>query len=137
MRTFSRSRRTGPSIRPNGFMTTTSPDLSKALDPFTAAALLAVASTLERLKVPYFVIGATARDMLFEHCYGIAAGRKTADLDLAVMVDSWRDFELVCKALAASDQFSRSQSVAHRLNFLGRLPVDIVPFGAIQNPDGS
>jgi predicted nucleotidyltransferase len=42
---------------------------------------------------PYYLAGATARDLLLEHAHGINPGRDTRDLDLAVMVADWTGFE--------------------------------------------
>lgn len=42
-----------------------------------------------QLGVPWLVIGATARVMLFEKVYGLPAGLATQDIDFAVQVGDW------------------------------------------------
>lgn len=52
-------------------------------------AMLEVAKQLELAQIPYFVIGATARDLLSEH-YGIQPSeRRTADVDFAILLNNW------------------------------------------------
>lgn len=45
-----------------------------------------------QLHIPYFVIGATARDILIEHVHGLETTRATRDIDFAVSVASWEGF---------------------------------------------
>jgi predicted nucleotidyltransferase len=82
-------------------------------------------------RLPYFIIGATARDIIFEHAYGIKAPRATKDIDLAVQVSTWADFEQLKKGLAATGHFAYTK-MAQRLLYQNEIPVDIVPFGTIE-----
>ncbi len=43
--------------------------------------------------LPYYLAGATARDLLLEHAHGINPGRDTTDLDLGIMLADWKAFE--------------------------------------------
>src|SRR5882672_1511771 len=40
----------------------------------------------------WLIAGATARDLVLQHAYGLPERRKTADLDVAVAVASWEIF---------------------------------------------
>jgi predicted nucleotidyltransferase len=81
--------------------------------------------------LPFFIIGATARDIIFEHVYGIKAPRATKDIDLAVQVATWKDFEQLKNQLIATGQLI-SDKMVQRLRYRGEIPVDIVPFGDIE-----
>lgn len=93
--------------------------------------------------VKFFVIGATARDMVFEYGYGITVSRATRDIDLAVQIATWAEFQNLKNALIATGQFAVSKMM-QRVYYQNAIPIDIVPFGAIENesniswpPDGS
>lgn len=93
--------------------------------------------------VKFFVIGATARDMVFEYGYGITVSRATRDIDLAVQVATWVEFQSLKNALIATGQFAVSKMM-QRVYYQNEIPIDIIPFGAIENesniswpPDGS
>ena len=85
--------------------------------------------------VPYYLAGATARDLLLEHAHGINPGRDTRDLDLAIMVADWAAFELIRLALIESGRFAPLNDVLHKLRFSGIYELDLIPFGAIEQAD--
>ncbi|MFI3217688.1 MAG: nucleotidyl transferase AbiEii/AbiGii toxin family protein [Methylococcales bacterium] len=93
-----------------------------------------IAKIANQQNVRFFVIGATARDIVFEYDYNIPAPRATKDIDLAVQVATWAEFQSLKNALIATGQFSETK-MAQRLHHQSQIPVDIVPFGAIA-PDG-
>jgi len=86
--------------------------------------------------IPYFIVGATARDMILSMGYGIEISRATADIDLGINVSSWDEFNQLKKALTNTGRFSE-QRAQQRLIYDNSIPVDIVPFGAISNADGN
>lgn len=93
-----------------------------------------IANIANQQNIRFFVIGATARDIVFEYGYNIPAPRMTKDIDLAVQVATWDEFQNLKNALIATGQFSES-TMAQRLHHQSQIPVDIVPFGTIA-PDG-
>lgn len=90
-----------------------------------------IAEIADQNNLPFFIIGATARDLIFEHAYGIKAPRATKDIDLAVQVASWQDFEHLKNQLMATGELT-SDKQAQRLRYRDEIPVDIVPFGDIE-----
>jgi hypothetical protein len=50
---------------------------------------------------PFFLAGAYARDVLLFHAHGIDTGRQTADVDLAIAVESWQRYDALRAALIA------------------------------------
>lgn len=91
--------------------------------------LRVVSQEASSLGIMFFVVGAAARDIVLEHCHAIRPARGTRDLDIAVEVASWDEFEALSAALVASGKFTRTKEL-HRLN-CGSLPIDIVPFGTV------
>lgn len=109
--------------------------LSKKIDGFAADLLGTIAVVAESLKVPFFVIGATARDMILTQGYGIETGRATKDIDLGVQVSDWEAYERLRKGIIATGKFKRDKKLAQRLVYAETFPIDIIPFGAIAEPD--
>lgn len=75
-------------------------------------------------------MGATARDLLLESAHGLASKRATADIDIAVILENWQQFDQFKNALVKSFEFEPSRE-AQRIIFRDRLPVDIIPFGGV------
>lgn len=104
------------------------------LDLVSIAILKAVVSAAREAGTNLMLVGATARDIVMSHVYGIPLQRATADLDFAVAIPGWDAFGQVIEQLVADKRFARSAGVAHRLLFNGTtaihpVPVDLVPFG--------
>ncbi len=107
-------------------------DLSGKIDQTLIDALHAVSAIAEKLKIPFFVIGATARDIIMSVGYGVESERATLDLDLGVQVENWNIYNQLKSALVGTGKF-REEREPQRLKFKEELPMDIVPFGAIAN----
>ena len=86
-----------------------------------------------RLQIPYFVIGATARDILIEHVHGLETTRATRDIDFAVAVSSWEEFARLKEQLIRTGAF-RAGEQSQRLGFGegGAYPLDLVPFDGVE-----
>ncbi len=87
------------------------------------------------LGTPFFVIGAAARDLILEVGYGIRSFRATKDLDLAIQMEDWENYEILITTLLETGQFRKDRS-PHSLIYKKELPIDIVPFGLIENEEG-
>ncbi len=61
-------------------------DLSGKIDPPLVEIFEAIADVTASTHIRYFVVGATARDMVLSHGHGIDIKRATADIDLGVEV---------------------------------------------------
>jgi predicted nucleotidyltransferase len=56
--------------------------------------LLTVMDRVARLtNLRYFVVGATARDILMYHLHGFPLTRASPDIDFAMAIESWTVFE--------------------------------------------
>jgi len=104
--------------------------LSGKIDPLSLALFATLSETAGALGIAFFVVGATARDMIFELGYGCPSRRATNDKDFGVRVSSWAEFEKLKKSLMTTGLFKETQA-AQRLLYQGELRVDILPFGGI------
>ncbi|MDH2433775.1 nucleotidyl transferase AbiEii/AbiGii toxin family protein [Pokkaliibacter sp. MBI-7] len=83
----------------------------------------------------YFVAGATARDIVLFHVFGRDPGRQTKDIDTAIMVADWSEYQSIRSALVAAGLTETRET--HRLHHQSSgLPVDIIPFGGIASAEG-
>src|SRR5438552_3645720 len=81
--------------------------------------------------------GAVARDLLLFYAHGIRAARATEDVDLALAVADWNDFERLRESLLAAGSFSPVPKAAYKLLHRRRIEVDLIPFGGVELPDGT
>lgn len=91
------------------------------------------------LGVDYFVTGAMARDILLHGVFGLDPGRGTLDVDLAVAVQDWPQFELIKTRLIATNAFTAEENTPHRLfhredTRKKAYPLDLLPFGGVEQP---
>jgi predicted nucleotidyltransferase len=97
--------------------------------------LAVVHDVATKQECPYVVVGATARDLLLFHVFGIPASRATRDVDFAIAVESWDKFHRMRNALLATEEFVPSK-VEHRLFFKTTyIPIDLIPFGGVAEDD--
>lgn len=117
-------------------MTNISLDLSNKPDLALVARLSEVVlDAANALGIPVFMAGAMARDLILFHGYGIDTGRKTEDVDWAMMVNTWDEFEALKARLVSTGEFS-AQQPAHRLKYGNSLVIDLIPFGGIADEKG-
>lgn len=107
-------------------------DISGKIDDDTAGALAHAKAAADSLGIPFFIIGALARDILLKHYYGFQPQRATLDLDLGVSVATWGDLSNLKSDLIKTHHFNETSQL-QRLQYSG-LRVDFVPFGPIAGP---
>lgn len=110
-------------------------NISAKIDPALASLCEIVAECAAQLQIPYLIVGATARDMVLHYGYGAKIQRATADIDFALQVPSWNEFEDLRRALIAN-KFLETNAI-HRLIAPNNWPIDIVPFGGVANENTS
>ena len=103
-------------------------DLSGKIDPASLTLFASISEAAGCLGIPFFVVGATARDLIFELGYGLPSKRATLDKDIGLRVASWGEFEKLKESLLTSGHFEQDKEV-QRLRYRGELLVDILPFG--------
>ncbi|HET9177677.1 MAG TPA: nucleotidyl transferase AbiEii/AbiGii toxin family protein [Terriglobia bacterium] len=109
-------------------------DLSANIDQSTLEFYEALGGAAASMGVPFFLVGATARDTIMEKGFSIRSGRATKDVDVAVRVSGWNEFDQLKQALLDSKQFAEARET-QRLIYRNELPVDIIPFGGTADPD--
>lgn len=72
-----------------------------------------------------------ARDIVLYHLHGFDPERATSDLDFAVMVSDWSQFDRVKATLTDSGRFAESKAEQQSLLFDGVYRIDLVPFGEV------
>src|SRR5581483_6949721 len=112
--------------------------LLKPLSPLVLEPLKAVAQTANSLGLPYFLAGATARDLVLENIFGRPPGKLTRDLDFGFALSDWKEFENLKAALISTGRFTPDRAIQRVLyqHSTGiSVGVDLIPFGGVQ--DGS
>ncbi|HFG1572455.1 TPA: nucleotidyl transferase AbiEii/AbiGii toxin family protein [Vibrio cholerae] len=108
--------------------------LKHSLNQKFITALTEVVKVTNALEIPYFIAGATARDIVMHGIFGHAPGRATADIDTAIFVDTWGQFEDIKASLISSGL--TETDLVHRLREpKSGYPVDILPFGALEDAE--
>lgn len=112
-------------------------DLSGKLDGSIVELFQTIADTTESLSIPFFVVGATVRDIILTNGYGIRTIRATYDIDLGVKISGWQHYQKLTEGLIATGKLESDKKEPQRLKYKGSLLIDIIPFGAISDPDDS
>jgi predicted nucleotidyltransferase len=112
----------------------------RPLDPLTLHILERVDGVLRGAGISYMLVGATARDLLLFHVYGQATVRATYDLDFAILLDSWEQFETVKNLLVKVPGFFDKKREIHRLHYTPagakiEIAIDMIPFGQVANSE--
>ena len=108
-------------------------NLSEKIENPVVDALQILKKVADSLGVNFFVVGASARDFILRHQYGIEPRRKTGDMDLGGEVASWEQFKTLFDSLISTGRFSRTPE--RRRSRCGTVLIDILPFGPITDED--
>ncbi len=114
-------------------MTAISLDLTGKLNPEQERVLRDVAETAAALGIPFFVVGAFARDLILELHYGLPVQRATNDIDFGLQVNSWEEFTQLKTALIQTQIYRADPRQPQRLHSITGNVLDIVPFGGVED----
>ena len=89
------------------------------------------------LDMDFYVIGATARDIILSNLHDLVPERKTVDLDIAIAISDWNQFQIVEEKLIEKESFEKSKEQKQRFFYKTIYTVDIVPFGDVAKKDGN
>ncbi len=89
------------------------------------------------INVDFYVIGATARDIILSNLHDLAPERKTDDLDIAIAITDWSQFQSIEESLPEINGFTKSKEQKQRFIYKGVYVIDIVPFGDVTEDDGN
>lgn len=102
-------------------------------NPLLIELLRKLTDSFGRMDREFYVIGATARDIIVQQLLDTASTRRTKDLDIAVAIPDWDAFEQIKERLVA-DGFKKSNDMYQRF-YYGAYEVDIVPYGVVAKED--
>jgi predicted nucleotidyltransferase len=86
--------------------------------------------TAKQFNIEYFVIGATAMDILIKYYYENKLQlRTTQDIDISILINDWDMYSDFIKTLVDTYGFSKT-SIEHRFTS-SEISVDILPFGPL------
>jgi predicted nucleotidyltransferase len=103
------------------------PNLTEA----ESACLHDLKNVADQLGLPILIVGAMARQLIFDGPNGIRPYRFTEDWDFGVKVDSWGSFSKLKAALLDTKRFEPTPR-EHRLTHTTGIDVDLVPFGGLE-----
>jgi predicted nucleotidyltransferase len=109
-------------------------DISKKIDKSYVDVIRELNKATDLLSIPFFIIGAMARDFIMEYFYSIGVTRMTNDIDIGIRVASWKKFDDLVDALIKTGKFIKLQE-KQRLQ-CGNIFIDILPFGGIADKVG-
>ena len=112
-------------------------DLSGKLDPISIEILAEIEKSATDIAIPFFVVGATARDIILQYVHDIKPKRATSDIDIGVIIEDWNQFESLKSQLMDKKKFTPDKKQSQRLYYKSKLPIDIVPFGTIADKKGT
>ena len=91
------------------------------------------------MDIETFVIGAIARDLIFEYVYDRKIRRATEDVDFGVAVENWKQYEYLKASLAKTRSFKFDQKIEQRMWWKsehGEMKIDLIPFGGVETEQG-
>ena len=98
-------------------------------NPLLVDLLRKLTDSFNRMHRDFYVIGATARDIILKQISGSESRRRTMDLDIAIAIPNWETFDEVKNTLI-TDGFEKSKDLKQRF-FYGEYELDVVPYGNI------
>jgi len=103
-------------------------------NPLLKELLEKIKPLFDSLGLKFFIIGATARDMIMD-AFGEKSGRATHDLDIAVAIPDWSEYSRIENELIKIEGIEKDKKQKQRFIFNKLFKLDIVPFGNIKNED--
>jgi predicted nucleotidyltransferase len=89
-----------------------------------------------QIGIPFFLVGAKARDLFFTSLFDIPTKRASLDIDLGIKVNSWDEVAKLVEGLTATPDFTSLNKIKSRFRHTNGTLIDIVPFGSVENSSG-
>jgi Uncharacterized protein conserved in bacteria len=109
----------------------------KLNNPLLKELLSKLTSYFSSIHSDFYVIGATARDIILTAIHEQEVKRSTSDLDIAIAIPDWAQFDSISTGLCQIDGFEKSKEQRQRFIYNRFYLLDIVPFGAIAKDDNT
>lgn len=111
-------------------------NISGKIESIRFAALEGIANIANSENIPFFIVGATARDLILAKGHNIKPFRATLDIDIGVRVSDWSQYNKLKEGLVGTGEFKETREY-QRLIFHNRLNIDLIPFGPIADKMGN
>ena len=111
-------------------------NISGKIEKHKLEALEEIANTVHSEDIPFFIMGATARDLIIEKGHNIKPFRATLDIDIGVRVLNWSQYNKLKDSLVATGKFKKTKEY-QKLIFQDSLYIDLIPFGPIVDKMGN
>lgn len=95
--------------------------------------LAALERGFKKFHVDFYLVGAVARDVWMTAINEIPSGRITRDIDFAVFIEDKGIYEKLKRYLVEIEHFQSSKENNFVLLWQGRMQVDLLPFGNIED----
>jgi predicted nucleotidyltransferase len=105
-------------------------------NPLLKELLHTLSKYFEEKNLKFYVIGATARDILIRYFSRSQSLRRTRDLDIAIAIPDWDRFEEITREISSMPDFVKSQHQKQRFFYKDVYELDIVPFSKVAKEDG-
>lgn len=102
-------------------------------NPLLVELLKTLTDIFSGMNCEFYVIGATARDIIIRQLAGAISERRTRDLDIAIAIPDWSVFQKI-KEVLVEEGFKKSQ-YQHQRFYYGDYELDIVPYGVAKEDD--
>lgn len=106
---------------------------NKIGNPLLLEILEALTICFEQMNQTFFVIGATARDLILHQLPNASHLRRTRDLDIAIAIPDWQAFDRISETLCCNG--FEKDSFQHQRFYFKDYELDIVPFGNLAKED--
>lgn len=83
-----------------------------------------------------FIVGAQARDLIFQYVYDLPVHRATNDIDFGIVVEAWEEFGWLREPLITDEGFHPHPHQQQRLLHEAGAIIDLVPFGNLEQSNG-
>jgi predicted nucleotidyltransferase len=103
-------------------------------NPYLRTLLEDLKSFFDSMEIKFFIIGATARDMILD-AHNVKSGRATHDLDIAIGISDWEKYTFIESGLTKMDFFEKDKNQKQRFIYKKFFQLDIVPYGNIMTLD--
>ncbi|MDL2228008.1 nucleotidyltransferase [Odoribacter sp. OttesenSCG-928-L07] len=107
----------------------------KLNNPMLKELLGFLTSYFNSIESKYYVIGAAARDIILSAIHGQRTKRGTADLDIAIAILDWDNFDAVERDLCKFREIKKVKNQRQRFVYKEIFFLDIVPFGGVAKDD--
>lgn len=103
-------------------------------DPLLKPILEELSNHFKQQEVRFYLIGATARDIIMS-LHNEKSSRATHDLDIAIAISDWSQFDFVEKGILQMENFTKDLNQKQRFIYKDLFVLDIVPYGDIMEQD--